>query len=151
MEAVDASEVVKSQKYYAHLLKDLEIITRPKIESPFVLPETSIWHKLKLGSTYAKDFQTVKGSKFSLEKEILRIQVATDVEMKKISTRPSRNPKHMGIVAKESVGAKDRRVTVILLHALPQHSNTVYFLELWRIGCSSIATILRNMLNCWSA
>lgn len=108
MEKNDASEVVKSQKYYAHLLKDLEIITRPKMETPFVLPETSIWHKLKLGSTHAKDLHTVKGPKFSLEKEILRIQVATDVEMKKLSTRPSRNPKHTGIVAKECVGAKDR-------------------------------------------
>lgn len=88
-EPLDDAEIVKSKEYYASLLKDLEVITRPKEDKPFVLPESSVWNRLKLTTLRVKDIHNKHDSAFSLEREMVRIQAATTCEFKQAAAGKS--------------------------------------------------------------
>ena len=93
MDHINEADIVKSNEYYASLLQDLDIITQPKDNKPFVLPESSVWNRLKLTSARIDDDHVKKDSGFSLEREILRIGASTDAELRHTSKSPRKcNP-----------------------------------------------------------
>lgn len=98
--------MVKSNEYYASLLHDLDVITRPKDNTPFVLPESSVWNRLKLTSARIEDEHIKKDSGFSLEREILRIGASIDAKYQHTSKSPRKcNP---AILAEHTMTARER-------------------------------------------
>ena len=77
-----------SNEYYLELLADLERLTAPKVPTRFTLPEESIWNKLKLTSLVKKNAATLKrGTTFSLERDIQRINASTTIPTPAVSKR----------------------------------------------------------------
>lgn len=107
MDHINEADIVKSNEYYASLLQDLDVITRPKDNKPFVLPESSVWNRLKLTSARIDDDHVKKDSGFSLEREILRIGASTDAELRHTNKSPRKcNP--AALLAEHTMTARER-------------------------------------------
>jgi len=107
-EPLDDAEIVKSKEYYASLLKDLDIITRPKEDKPFVLPESSVWNRLKLTTLRVKDIHNKHEAGFSLEREMARIQAATTCEFKLASATKSPRKSQISSLSTYKVAMKEK-------------------------------------------
>lgn len=107
-EPIDDAEIVKSKEYYASLLKDLDVITRPKVDKPFVLPESSVWNRLKLTTLRVKDIHNKHESGFSLEKEIARIDAATTSEFKLAAAGKSPRKSQISSLSTHKVAMKEK-------------------------------------------